>query len=170
MQALIHFFFDLCLLRRAPQDLPASDVLLRLLLVADIATGFLVGVTGATHPVVSLAQSAAEVGLMLGLLALGLRLSGHPARFNQSATALLGTGVLIGLLALAPLAVSPLGDDGGLAVLGSLALLGLLGWSILITGHILRHTFGLSLAQGVGIALAYQVLAILSLDLLFGGV
>lgn len=167
MQALITFYFELCLLRRAPQDLPASDALFRLVLLADIAAGVLVGATGGVHPLVSFAQSVLEISLSLALLYGGLRLAGRPARFNQSANALLGTGALIGILALPAVALSGLAGDA--AALGTLLLLGVLCWSILVTAHIVRHTFALSLGQGIAIAVAYQVLAIVIMDLSFGG-
>lgn len=170
MQALITFYFELCLLRRAPQDLPASDALFRLVLIAGVAIGVLVGVTSGVHPLVGFAQSVLEISLMLALLYGGLRLAGHPERFNQSANALLGTGALIGILALPAVALSALGDgETDAAALGTLLLLGILCWSILVTAHILRHTFALSLGQGIGIAVAYQLLAILTMGLLFGG-
>ena len=170
MQALIAFFFELCLLRRGPQDLPASEALFRLVLVADIAAGVLVGVTGGVHPLVGFAQSVLEISLTLSLLYGALRLAGHPARFNQSAIALLGTGALIGVLALPAVALSAMGGgETDAATLGTFLLVGLLCWSILVTGHIVRHTFALSLGQGIGIAVAYQLLAIVIMDLLFGG-
>jgi hypothetical protein len=170
VQALITFFFELCLLRRAPQDLPASETLFRLVLIADIVAGVLVGVTSGVHPLIGLAQSMLEISLMLALLFGGLRLAGHPGRFNQSATALLGTGTLIGILALPVVALSSVGGgESDAATLGSLLLVGLLCWSILVTAHIVRHAFALSLGQGIGIAVAYQFLAIVILNLLFGG-
>ncbi len=169
MQALIVFFFQLCLLRRAPQDLPASGTLFGLMLIADIATGFFASVASATPLAAGLAQSAIEVSLMLALLSVALRLAGHPGRFNQSATALLGAGTLIGILALPAVAMIPPGGEAtDLAALGVLLLVGFLCWSILVTGHVVRHSFGLSLGQGIGIAVAYQLLVILVIDALFG--
>jgi hypothetical protein len=38
-----------------------------------------------------------------------------------------------------------------------LLFLALVGWSVLVVGHILRHAFDLSLAQGVVIAIAFDV-------------
>jgi hypothetical protein len=46
------------------------------------------------------------------------------------------------------------------AALGAVLLLALMVWSVVVAGHILRHTFGISLAQGVAIAVAFQILAI----------
>jgi hypothetical protein len=169
VKALIVFFLDLCLLRRAPQDLPASDTLLGVLVVVDALVGFLVGLIGGVSPLSSLAQSVVEIVLMLTLLLGALSLARHPGRFTQAASALLGAGVLIGLLALPAIAMIPSGgEDSDLAALGTLLLLGFLCWSVLVTGHIVRHTFGLSLGQGIGIAVGYQLLSILTLDALFG--
>lgn len=169
MQALITFFFELCLLRRAPQDLPASDTLFRLILIADVAVGVLVGVASGLQTLASAAQVVAETALMLSLLYLALGLVGHPGRFTQSATALLGSGVLIGALALAPVLLGALGGDTDAAALGTLLLLALMVWNIAINGHILRHTFGIGLGQGIGIAVVYELLAIVTMSALFGG-
>ena len=169
MQALITFFFELCLLRRAPQDLPASDTLFRLILIADVAVGVLVGVASGLQTLASAAQVVAETALMLSLLYLALGLVGHPGRFTQSATALLGSGALIGALALAPVLLSALGGDTDAAALGTLLLLALMVWNIAINGHILRHTFGIGLGQGIGIAVVYELLAIVTMSALFGG-
>ena len=169
MQALITFFFELCLLRRAPQEIPASDTLFRLVLIADLTIGLLVGVSSGLHPLMGIAQVVAELALMLSLLYLGLGFARHPERFNQSATALLGSGALIGALALPPVALSALGGESDAAAIGTLLLLGLLAWSIAVTGHILRHTFGIGLGPGIGIAVAYELLAITVMSALFGG-
>jgi hypothetical protein len=50
-----------------------------------------------------------------------------------------------------------------------LLFLALVVWSILVAGHILRHTFGLRLGQGVAIAVVYNFLAYSLLGSLFSG-
>lgn len=161
MQALIRFFFELCLLRRAPQDLPASTALLWTVLVAELAIGLVVGLAAGLSLGVSLVQDTLEAGLMLGALYAGLYFTRHLGRLVQAATALLGTSALISLAALVPLALNPTGsEETDAAALGAVLLLGLMGWSVVVAGHILRHTFGISLAQGAAIAVAFQILAI----------
>jgi hypothetical protein len=167
---LITFFFDLCLLRRAPQDLPASDSLLWVTLAADLCAGILVGLASGMSLALSLIQGGAEVAMLLGLLHLGLYLTGRLRRFTQSATALLGSGALISFIAVLPLALNPTGsEDSDAATLGAVLLLALVVWGILVTGHIIRHTFNLTLGQGVGLALAVELLTISVMGLLFGG-
>ncbi len=169
MQALIRFFVELCLLRRAPQDLPASDMLFRLMLILDLLIGVLAGVAAGLSAGSSLIQGAVEVALMLGALYLALYLSRHPGRFIQSATALLGSGALIGLLAVVPLSLNPTGSDQtDAATIGAIMLLALMIWNIVVNGHILRHSFGITLAQGAAAATAFQILAIALMGILFG--
>ena len=51
MLALIQFFVELCLLRRGPQDLPASAALVKFLSMVYLGVGVLVGAaTGSGLP------------------------------------------------------------------------------------------------------------------------
>jgi hypothetical protein len=170
VQALIRFFVELCLLRRAPQDLPASDALLRLTLAANLLTGLVLGLVTGQPLLSSLIQGIAELALELGLLYGALRLTRHPGRFTQAGTALLGSGTLIGLFAIFPMALNPNGsEESDTATLGALLLLVVLVWNLVVTGHIVRHTFGIRLGQGIAIAVAYEFLAITLLGILFVG-
>jgi hypothetical protein len=117
-----------------------------------------------------LLQGGLEVAMMLGVLHLALRFTGHPGRFQQTATALLGTGALIGLIAVAPLAMNATGsEETDAATLGAVLLLALMVWSIVVTGHILRHAFAITLGQGAAVAVGFELLAISLLGGLFGG-
>ena len=169
MVALIQFFIDLCLLRRAPQDLPASTALLGLVVVADLLITALVGLAGGLSLGAAWGQGLADLVLTLVLLRLALQLSRHPGRFLQLASALLGTGSLLGLLALPPLGLLAGAETRGETSWAGLPLLILLFWSLLVTGHILRHGFGLRLGQGVLIAVAYNLLASTLINALFPG-
>ena len=170
MQALIRFFVELCLLRRAPQDLTASDALLRLTLAANLLTGLVLGLATGQTLLSSLMQGIAELALELGLLYGALRLTRHPGRFTQAGTALLGSGTLIGLFAIFPMALNPNGsEESDAAALGALLLLVVLVWNLVVAGHIVRHTFGIRLGQGIAIAVAYEFLAITLMGTLFIG-
>ena len=170
MPALIRFFVELCLLRRAPQDLPASPLLFRLAFAADLGAGLLVGLMSRQPFLTDLIQSLTEIALQLGVLYGALRLTGHPGRFLQAATALLGASVLVGIVVLAPLSLNP-GDSGasGTAAFGSFVLLLVVVWNLVITGHIIRHTFGIGLGAGIAAALGFELIAITLISALFGG-
>lgn len=169
MEALIRFFVELCLLRRAPQDLPGSSTLLGLILVINLVASVLVGLAAGLAAPVALGQGLADAVLTLGLLHLALSLTRRPARFFQLATALLGTGALLSLVAVAPLLLLSGAESRGETSLAGLPLIFLLFWSLLVTGHILRHGFDLRLGQGVLIAVAYNVLASTLINTLFPG-
>lgn len=169
MQALVQFFFELCLLRKAPQDLSASSALLGVTFAADLLMGMVLAATVGLSAGLGLLQSLVDVVLMLSLLYGALSLLDRLPRFQQTATALLGSGALLGLIAVVPLSMLPQGSDeqgsGGAALL----FLALIVWSILVAGHILRHTFGLRLGQGVAIAVVYNFVAYSLVSSLFSG-
>jgi hypothetical protein len=163
---LVNFFVDLCLLRAAPQAMPASGVLLGLTLVLNVLVGVLILAGISVGPGAALGESLLEAGISLFALRLALLLRGHVARFRQTATALMGSNLLLGLAALPAL---DLGKDGDseLAVLGSLYLLLLMLWSMVVLGHILRHALELSLGEGVTLAALYTLISYAFLSTLF---
>jgi hypothetical protein len=170
VQALILFFVELCALRRNPQDLPASEILLAVVAVASLLVGVMIGLVAHLSIGASLAQTLFELATTLGALFVALRLMRLDARFMQSATALLGSGVVIGAIALIPLSFNPTGSqETDLAALGALLLLVVFVWSVVVTGHILRHTFQISLGQGAAIAVAFKVGVVLLMGIAFGG-
>jgi hypothetical protein len=154
LNALFNYFVNLCLLRAAPQDLPSSSPLLGVVFVINALIGTLLMATTELGPGLALVESLFELALMLGVLRTALFLRGHPARFNQGATAVMGSSILMSLLALPLLAggVASGGENGG----GVMLLLGLVVWSVVILGHILRHTFDLTPGQGVAVAALYS--------------
>jgi hypothetical protein len=169
VQALIIFFVELCALRRAPQDLPSSEILLALVVLASLVTGLLVGLVAGLSIGLSLVQTFAEIVLTLGVLYGALLLMRRASRFIQAATSLLGVGVVIGILALIPLTFNPTGSqETDLAALGALMLLVLFVWSVVVTGHILRHTFDITLGQGAAIAVGFKIMTVLLVGTLFG--
>ncbi len=155
--AIVYYFLDLCMLRRTPQQLPASTALLGLLLAAGLFGSVLLSVTAGANVAVSLGQGLLDLLLLLGVLRVALRLVGKPQRFVQTASALVGADTLIGLVALLPLSLATAGGDstGQLLIPGLMFLL-LVVWSVTVAAHILRHAFEITLAQGAFIAVTYD--------------
>jgi hypothetical protein len=157
---ILNFFIDLALLRRAPQDLPASPVLLLLVLVAGFGAGLLLALTAGVGIGSGLVQSLLDLGLMLGAVSVALRVLERRERFLQTATALVGVDTLITLMALLPVGLArPVDSESGLLALAGLLFLLLVAWSVLATGHILRHAFGVTLLQGAAIAIGFDLLS-----------
>jgi len=155
LKALLNYLVDLCLLRAAPQDLPASSVLLILLALLNILTGWVMIAGSRPSLFAALAESAFESLLMLGVLYAALRLRRHAARFLQAGAALMGSELLLGLLAMPLVSWSNRSESGE----SGLLLLGLIIWSMVVMGHILRHTFDLKFNLGLGLALLYTLIS-----------
>ncbi len=158
MRALFELFLAICLLRKGPQDVPVSPVLLRLTLLSYGISGVLIPLLD-VDLLTALALAVLDIALLTGLTYGVLTLGHYPSRFMQTLTALLGTGALLQLLAL-PLLFLLKQEAVNASAPAWLVLLwlGLLIWGIVIMAHILRHALSTSLGVGVLYSLAYVVL------------
>ncbi|HEY4645969.1 MAG TPA: hypothetical protein VIH25_06775 [Steroidobacteraceae bacterium] len=157
MVELIKVFVDIALLRKGPQDLPSSALLL--LVIVAIYCGFTLTFGRLLpSPEQSFAlRTAVELALGLGWIWAMLAIFGRAARFLQTATAMFGTSALLtppvlGLLAM----VLKIGQTNPLAVPLLFALLGVLVWYVLITAHILRSALELRLFVAIILTLLYM--------------
>jgi hypothetical protein len=162
-------FVDIVLWRRGPQDLPASTLLFALVTAAYVAVS-----------VVQLAMlhEAGNVWFVFVVLDpvllvtgtwLLLRLYRHPERFVQTATAVLGTGALLGFVVYLPLQwlLSAVGA-GPESTLAGTAALALVVVFALVTGRILQQAMESNLLTGVALALTYFLLINLLLEMSSG--
>ena len=153
MNELIRFFWGLCLLRRTPGDLPRSPWLLQLVLLFNLAVNGFLGITvfGALTP--AFLAALVELALSAGLLFAALQVRGRAQRWQQAYTALLGAGVVLGVIAL--------GYRSLLAVLGlgspAVPDLMLFFWSLLVMAHVLRHSLEIRLGPAILIVIAYTM-------------
>lgn len=152
-----------------PQDLPAGENQLFIAIAFNFVTyvlalAGLVGIGGATlHAAVDLACT----GLFIYL---GLMLVGRLPRFEQSYGALCGAGAILNLAAIPILHLTVATEVPQTAFasgLGDFARFILLVWSLSLVGHVLRHTFSLSMFVSILIAVAYYVLITIVLSWLF---
>ncbi len=159
MKLLLKLFIDICLLRAKPQDVPASNLLMFLTLLAVVLTGVpvIMGSVGGLAP--ALMIGLLDVVMILVLLQLSLGLMKLSSRMLQTSTAIFGTGVITNLLSLPVQSLLTSSAQGSVSqFLGALFYFALLVWSVLIVGHILRHSFNLQLSSGVLIAMGYFML------------
>ena len=156
MLHLLQVFMNICLFQAKPQDLPVSRFLFFGSLIVTVVTGLpsLLFATGTLK--LALVAVLMDVTLVLVLLRGGLYFLQLEPRFLQTATALFGTGAIFNLVAI-PIhqALAGVEAGGGQAAAGALLFLMLLGWSLAVNGHILRHTFSIRLAGGIAIATVY---------------
>ena len=172
MLAIAQPFFHICLLRLGPQDLPASPVLLGLAVAAHAGLGTLVAAL--YYPTLTAIAVSVTGTALIGVLAWALLSArGRLERFSQTYAAFAGTGAVLEAIALPLATLLETRDPPGTApstagVLLTLAWLGLLVWSWVVSGHILRHALAVHLTAGIGISMAFFWLSALLVHQLFG--
>ena len=167
MGALIHPFVQICLLRLRPQDLPTSATLLVLVLLAHTVVGVAVAAVN-----LRLGQAVAagviDTALLCGLTSGLLVLSNLRARTVQTLTAMAGAGSIIGFVAY-PISLWLHGahDASGQSPAPALFLLSVLGWSLIVSAHILRHALSAPYYLGLLVSVAFYWISIKILGSLF---
>jgi hypothetical protein len=167
MSRLILIWFDICLLRAGPQDLPASRELLGLSMASYTLASFLLSLPG--YPLVSAVQLALmDAGLVVVFAVTALYLTGKTARLTQTLTALSGTGTLLGLIALPVIQLLASGKESGQpALLAGMLWLALFGWNLIVVAHIVRHALSVNFFVATGIAILYTLVAMQIINALF---
>ena len=167
MGALIHPFVRICLLRLRPQDLPSSGTLLALALAAHALMGAAVASVNLRLGQ-ALAAGVIDTALMCGLTSGLLMLRTLRERTVQTLTALAGAGAVIGLVAWP---VSFWLHDAYQASAPSPALgvlvLAVLGWSLTVSAHVLRHALSAPFYIGLLISVAFYWISLRILSGLF---
>lgn len=168
MTQLLRLFFDICLFRRGPQDVPASAWLLRAVLVLYLALGVVLLALDGSPLWRSVAKALVDLALLTGITWGALSWKQHQARFAQTMTALLGTGVVLSVIAL-PVArwLFLSTANGGLDPMAAMIWFLLLLWSLAVIGHVMRHALQGPFALGMLIAVTYLVAQITLLEWLF---
>ena len=170
VQQFLKVFLDIVLWRRGPQDLPASRLLLALTAASYVAVSALqLGVLGEKGPAWFVFVVLDPI-LLTGGTYLLLKLFRHPERFLQTATAILGTGAVLGLLLFLPLQLilSGMGAGQDSTAAGVFALLLVVVFA-LVTGRILQLATESNLFTGIAVSLTYFMLINLLLGLANGG-
>jgi hypothetical protein len=160
---LIKLFFEICLFRRGPQDVPASKTLLGLVAAVYFIVGliFLGLEADISDAVVQVLTEAAMMAIFLwGTLAF----AGLIPRFLQSLIAMLGTDALISALAVPLVIWSPKSPDGQFALVG---LTLMMFWHLAVVANIFRHALSRSLGMGLCLAIIYVVASFRIMMMLF---
>lgn len=156
MLVLLQFYVDLARLKRGPQDLPYSPVLLALMALLSVMIGTINGRELFGGVQAAFGANLVDLVLSLGLLWVLLKTKDKAARWQQTATAFLGLGVLAGLIMLF---VRTPADAFGVVQFAILIDLVVAVWLHVALGNVLRHALEVPLLAGVLIVLAYTVFA-----------
>lgn len=160
MVALLTHYWNLCLLRAKPQDVPASQALFILVLLINVAVGVL-ALQGAFEGVGTAFVAALADNLLLMLFVWVLLVGKRwQARFQQVVTALLGSGVIL-MLIIYPLQMMITPEAQQTMTLPAFLLLLVLVWIHLVMGHIFRHALEIPFSGGVLLAMLFNLVSTL---------
>jgi hypothetical protein len=158
---LISRLLLVCLWRAGPQDLPYSQRLLLQLLVA-VAVLQLVAAQLSGLDVALPGRLALYFAFLLLPIQGLLKITGHPERFVQTASAFAGTAALVSLPMLALIGLMPSSaqiqaegyQPAALHLWSGFAYLGLAAWKVAIDAHIWRHALQCSPLAAATLAIA----------------
>ena len=160
---IIKIIFQICLLRKGPEDLPADgSVLLNLLILSFVVSIFL----GRMIYDMRVAIISSIGGLLFSFIFTKILLSKKPERFTQTFSAMLGTVTLINIISLpifAPLSNEQLNEN--FVLLFSLVSFAFLIWVIVIYGFIFSRALSITLNYGIAISVGYAFLSVMILQL-----
>jgi len=167
LTTLFKSFFDICLLRKGPQDLPRSSVLLYLCLT--LYTFLDVLLTVQARPLEdALLVSLVDVCFLLAVTFFILRQHHYLDRFGQTVTALCGTGVILGIF-IFPLVFGAAQDQYESWIQQFIILLFfmIVICNVAVLAHIVRNAISSSMTIGIMIAILYIWMSSLLISMLF---
>jgi hypothetical protein len=167
MTEVARLYVAIALLRRGPQDLPASRLLLILTVGGYVAVNSLV--SGLLPPSTGWpAQLAIDVLFTLAWYAALLQLTGRTERFLQTVTAVFGfQSVLAPLLIVSEWLMRRFGQDTTWQLPIAVAGLALVVWLIAANGHVVKEALDWSSATSVTLVILQIVAGQLLLFALF---
>ena len=165
IRRLLQTFLDIALWRKGPQDLPASGLLLVMVLFAYVVVGFCAVRLLALDQRAAAVFISVDVLMLCGWLWVVLAFFGRRQRFVQTITATFGVGALVLLLVIAVRATQMLIGPAN-AFAGNWLLL-----RFLISAIVLGRIFMLALDRGLitgmalTVAIVYSTAAVVQLAL-----
>ncbi len=158
---LTKMFSYMCLLKRQPQDIPASRELLTLTVGIYLLLNLLLAALDKTVTNTLLA-GLVDTAFLLVFVYLLLLLCRKANRWSQTVTALAGTGILFGVL-LIPLVLT-LPDSNPMTSMEQifyLLLYVIIIWYVVVMAHIFRHAISSSFVVGVFVSITYMLIGVL---------
>lgn len=167
---IIQRYIDLCLFKASPADVPTSEHLLKLTLLAYFSIGVTISLIDMDWTT-SLFSSLADMVYMIIAVSLLLQLRSLKERFQQTLMALAGTGCCFGLFSL-PVMIwfNQLAEAEKSSNYAMLFMVIILLWSLMVTSHIFRYSLDISVGLSTAITIIYTALSLLVLGLTISGV
>ncbi|MGH8139607.1 MAG: hypothetical protein ACREVV_15640 [Steroidobacteraceae bacterium] len=154
MRELIRLFMQIALLRRGPQDVPASPLLLAVTVAGYFAVNLVVSSVLPPFPGPWLAHLGIDVAFMFAWYALLMNVVRRPERFLQTTTAVYGfQAVLSPLLVASVWLTRRFAQDSFWQFPVTLMSLALLIWIIAANSHIVKAALGWSMPPSVALVI-----------------
>jgi len=174
MTELIQLFTQIALLRRGPQDVPASTLLLVISVLGYSAVNVIVfsmlPTVAGWPPRLAADVLFTDVLFTLGWYTVLLHLVGRPERFLQTVTAVFGfQTVLSPLLRLAEWLVRRFAQDSIWQLPVTVILLAVVVWSIAANSHVVQAALEWSGLASLGIVILELIVGGMVLGALFPG-
>lgn len=157
MFALFNRFLDLVLMRLPPQAFPASRFLFGVTIVACLLVSLGGNYVLSADIGYSIARAALSVFNLCAGAALILAIARRAARWQQTATALLGGESVIGLILLPVLLANAAGIENIFILLSMLLFL---AWELVFLAHVYRNALETGMGAGMLIAVLYVVVSL----------
>ncbi|HEX7030456.1 MAG TPA: hypothetical protein VF254_07660 [Gammaproteobacteria bacterium] len=154
MVALFVRYLDLVLMRLPPQAFPASRFLFGVTLLAFLLTALASNFILSHDPVYSMVRAMLSVFNLCAAAALILLVARRSARWQQTASALLGGETVIGLLVLPVLLARAMGMEN--VFLFTSVLLFLI-WELVFLAHVYRNALDTGMGTGLLVAVIYVI-------------
>ena len=156
MQQLIKLFWEICLLRKGPQDVPAAQVLFWLLLIVGMVVDLIIAVNFIDFQsalLMVIANTIVLFGVVIGLL----YIFRYANRIIQTLTTLIGTGLIFSVIRLPLMLIVKMVPDNA-SMFGFIEIF-ILVWSLVVIAHILRHALSIELFLAAMLAFGYFMLS-----------
>lgn len=158
---------QLLFLKAVPQDLPYSSGLLVRIIFLYVGSGLVV-TSGVAEPALVLGRVVLSVAVISAFSYVLLSALNVKARYLQTVTALIGTGIIFHLLAWPVLSFGDLEQASTVAVqLMSLVVIALISWEVLVTAHIFRNALDTKMTQAVLLSMALFLVTLTLSQLVF---
>jgi hypothetical protein len=154
IQTVVRPFIEICALKRRPQDLPTSTLLLAVTLTTHTLSSILLS-TVTLDFWKALLAGILDTLLVVVLSASLLYFYRLRPRILQTLTAMTGVGTVITLVAIPLFSWSQGAQQGGGSPLAALLVLVVIAWSLAVSGHILRHALSVPYYLGIFIAFGF---------------
>lgn len=159
--------FNICLLKKGPEDLPSQSDLMFVLLVLNLAISIWLG--SVIHES-QLAILLSIVGVIFSLVFVKVLLRKKPERFVQTFCAMLGAAIIIDIVSIPimyPLLSEALNES--VTLIYSLLALAIYAWFVAVYGFIFSRAISSALGYGISISVGYVLLSYMIFELLLSG-